>query len=77
MLRQLAFRLHIIPCDKDIESFINDLCMKDAANETAWGTPFFRAMLVSCSSHGSVLLLRINHAQYDAQSFSLILQDLT
>nr|UBX54569.1 non ribosomal peptide synthetase [Aspergillus sp.] len=77
MLRHLDFQLFRVHCDGEMEPFIDRLCTEDATDGVPWGTPYFRATLVSRSSHESVLLLRISHAQYDGQSFPFIVQDLT
>ncbi|KAI9371442.1 hypothetical protein BJX61DRAFT_543693 [Aspergillus egyptiacus] len=76
MLRHLDFELPVLQCDGDVETFIDRFCTEDAAGGIPWGTPYFRAKLVSGSSHEPVLLLRVSHAQFDGQSLTLILEDL-
>lgn len=62
--------------DRDIDSFVNDLCVEDASSDFQLGSPFFKFIHVEGDDGKECLILGISHALYDGMSLPKLLQDL-
>jgi amino acid adenylation domain-containing protein len=62
--------------DKEIETYVADLCTADIKSNFELGSPFFKLFHVEGDDGKHCLVLGLSHAQYDGVSLPKLLQDL-
>ncbi|GKZ25564.1 nonribosomal peptide synthase [Aspergillus brasiliensis] len=73
---QVILRTAFAITDADLSTTtVEDLCREDANSTIAPGAPYLRVILAT-GEVGYKLIMRLSHAQYDAVSLSLLMNDL-
>lgn len=62
--------------DKDLETYVSELCAADAEVDFVLGSPFVRAFTVEGKDGQHCLVLGLSHSLYDGLSLPRLLQDL-
>lgn len=56
---------------------VEELCRRDVDAQMAPGVPYLRVIIATQDKAGHKLIMRLSHAQYDAVSLSLLMNDLS
>ncbi|OOQ85145.1 Nonribosomal peptide synthetase 4 [Penicillium brasilianum] len=76
ILNELDAPLSTHLADRDLDSFVKDLCAEDVDSDFQLGSPFFKFIHVAGDEGKECLVLGISHALYDGMSLPKLLQDL-
>ncbi|KAK0642863.1 non-ribosomal peptide synthetase module [Cercophora newfieldiana] len=76
VLSSLEVAVDTHQADKDLETFVTELCNKDVESDILLGSPFFKFTQVSAPKDGQhCLIVTLSHALYDGISLPRLLQD--
>ncbi|RAL14731.1 acetyl-CoA synthetase-like protein [Aspergillus homomorphus CBS 101889] len=74
---QVILRTRVAMTAADLSTTtVEDICRQDEDAPMILGTPYMRVILASQGDVGHKLIMRLSHAQYDAVSLSLLMNDL-
>ncbi|KAJ5279767.1 Nonribosomal peptide synthetases (NRPS) [Penicillium angulare] len=77
ILSQLHVPLHIYQVtSQTLEDFRHSLCQRDADTPLSPGEPYFQATLASAGPDHHLLIIRMNHAQFDATMLPPLFEEL-
>lgn len=62
--------------NRDLDSFVKDLCAEDINSDFQLGSPFFKFIHIADDDGKECLVLGLSHALYDGLSLPRLLQDL-
>ncbi|KAL4933411.1 nonribosomal peptide synthase SidD [Aspergillus undulatus] len=62
--------------DKDLDTYVRELCAEDIESSFTLGSPFLNFFHIQGAADQHALVLRLSHAQYDGISLPRVLRDL-